>query len=219
MYFSGNTAPLGQAATPFAVNVQIDRIDPVTGTAYAVLWPGCNFTSLSNGYIDSVATVSAASSHGPGRWLDLLGADVSIQGSAVMDTPGTYVIYLTYEDANGGLPVDEGLQNQLIVSQPLVVGGNPITLESGGNWAQANIGAGWCFVIALFVCVGCMTALYMITKRHDTMILILGAIAGMVLSAITGLISVWWILLIAVLGVIFWLVAGRIEHGGHGDGE
>ena len=46
VYFSGNTAPLGQAATPFAVNVQIDRIDPVTGTAYAVLWPGCNFTRL-----------------------------------------------------------------------------------------------------------------------------------------------------------------------------
>ena len=45
VYFSGNTAPLGQAATPFAVNVQIDRIDPVTGTAYAVLWQGCNFTS------------------------------------------------------------------------------------------------------------------------------------------------------------------------------
>ena len=135
-----------------------------------------------------------------------------------MNTPGTYVIYLTFEDANGGLPVDDGLQNQLIVSQPLVVSGNPIT-ESGGNWAQANLGAGWCFVIALSLCVGCMIALYMITKRHDTMILILGAIAGMVLSAITGLISVWWILLIAVLGVIFWLVAGRIEHGGQGDGE
>ena len=125
VYFSGNTAPLGQAATPFAVNVQIDRIDPVTGTAYAVLWPGCNFTSLSNGYIASVATVSPASSHSPGRWVDLSGADVSIQGSAVLNTPGTYVIYLTFEDANGGLPVDDGLQNQLIVSSAACRGRKP----------------------------------------------------------------------------------------------